>query len=303
MRVTLIHNPAAGTDGQASADELISLIRGAGHEVVYQASAAAGWDRVLREPSDIVAVAGGDGIVGQVAKRLVGQGLPIAVLPMGTANNIANALGLLNLPIHDLINGWATARHQTFDTGIAAGPWGKKIFLEGLGAGLFADTMFRLDARQNVDLAHLNDTDAKITAVLDIMRTRLEISPAHFFNLELDGRDFSGEYILVEAMNIRSIGPNLDLAPAADPHDGLFEIVLVSKDELPQMRDFLTDLIAKKVRPPILGARRGRHLRIDCPSLRIHIDDDLWPERQAKPVAAAVEIQIEPDSLIVLTPA
>jgi diacylglycerol kinase family enzyme len=275
------------------------LIRGAGHAVVYQATTAADWDRALREPSDIVAVAGGDGIVGQVAKRVIGHGLPIAVLPMGTANNIANALGLLDRPIHELISGWTTARHQTFDTGIAVGPWGRRTFLEGLGVGLFADTMFRLDARKNVDIAHLNESGAKIAAVLEIMRARLDHSPAHFLNLALDAQDLSGEYILVEAMNIRSIGPNLDLAPAADPRDGLFDIVLVSKDELPQIREFLNDRLGKQIKP---RARRGRQLRIDCPSLRIHIDDDLWPEMQAKPCAAAVEIHIEPESLFMLTP-
>ncbi len=41
--------------------------------------------------------------------------------------------------------------------------------------------------------------------------------------------DHSGRFLLVEVMNSRSIGPNLDLSPQADPGDGQFEIVLCRK--------------------------------------------------------------------------
>jgi diacylglycerol kinase (ATP) len=47
----------------------------------------------------------------------------------------------------------------------------------------------------------------------------------------LDGRDVSSEYIMLELMNISYIGPNLCLAPHANPSDGLLDIVFVSKDE------------------------------------------------------------------------
>ena len=43
---------------------------------------------------DAVIVAGGDGTVGKVAKRLAGTDVPLVVLPTGTANNIARSLGI-----------------------------------------------------------------------------------------------------------------------------------------------------------------------------------------------------------------
>jgi len=61
----MIHNPDAGDDQQPSGDELLGLIRGAGHTTAYQSSKEADWDKALKEPGDLVAVAGGDGIVGQ----------------------------------------------------------------------------------------------------------------------------------------------------------------------------------------------------------------------------------------------
>jgi diacylglycerol kinase (ATP) len=153
MKVTLIHNPDAGDDPQPSADELLGLIRRAGYTASYESSNDENWHRALEQSCDIVAVAGGDGIVGTVAKNLIGRRIPIAVLPMGTANNVAKTLGLIDKPLVQLITGWATAPRVKFDVGMASGPWNSKYFIEGLGIGLFTETMYRLDATNNVDLA------------------------------------------------------------------------------------------------------------------------------------------------------
>jgi diacylglycerol kinase family enzyme len=71
LRVTLIHNPTAGDDKQPSRGQLKALIREAGHDVRYQSVREKGWSRVLEKKADLVAVAGGDGTVGRVARRLI----------------------------------------------------------------------------------------------------------------------------------------------------------------------------------------------------------------------------------------
>jgi diacylglycerol kinase (ATP) len=96
-------------------------------------------------------------MVGKVAKHLIGKHLPIAVQPMGTANNIAKALRLRDRPLEQLIAGWSAAPRVNFDVGVADGPWNSKYFIEGLGMGLFTETMHRLDATDNTDLAHLEE--------------------------------------------------------------------------------------------------------------------------------------------------
>ena len=124
MKVTLIHNPDAGGDNQPSGDDILELIDKAGHAATLQSSKDADWDKALQEPADIIAVAGGDGMVGQVAKRMIGKQIPIAILPMGTANNVATSLGVKHLAIDELIFGWTSARRVKFDVGNAKGPWG-----------------------------------------------------------------------------------------------------------------------------------------------------------------------------------
>jgi diacylglycerol kinase (ATP) len=261
MKVTLIHNPDAGNEDQPSGDEIISMIRRAGHSVLYQSAKQVGWDNVLQESADIVAVAGGDGTVGKIAKRLVGRRIPIGVLPMGTANNVARALGL------------------------------------------FTDTMFRLETQGNVDHACLNASGEKITSALEIVRKFLATCPASRLNVTLDDQNLAGEYILLEAMNIRSIGPNLDLAPDADPGDGLLDFVLVSKTERDQLSKYLTDRIEGK--PSSLGllVRRSRRVRIECEGLPFHIDDELWPDDGSRPSSSViVDASVGRESLEMLTP-
>ena len=99
MKVTLIHNPDAGSDDLTCGEEPVELIRRAGHQLVYQSSKDSHWKTVLNKPADIIAVAGGDGIVGAVAEVMIGKGTPIAVLPLGTANNIAKTLNLMDLSL------------------------------------------------------------------------------------------------------------------------------------------------------------------------------------------------------------
>jgi diacylglycerol kinase family enzyme len=305
VKITLIHNPDAGSDNQPDADKILEFIQRAGHTVLWQSSKEIGWDRVLKEAADFVAVAGGDGIVGQVAKRLIGKHVPIAVLPLGTANNVATVLGLTHFPLNELIEGWSNARRVKFDIGVASGPWGWTTFLEGLGVGLFTETMSRLDAAGNIQLVHLNETAERITSVLEMLRSRLRGCPANWLKVLLDDRDLSGDYILLEAMNIHCIGPNLCLAPAADPGDGLLDIVIASSEDRGRIDRYLTERIEGKASYPGLTVHKGKHLSIEYAGLTTHIDDDLWPKQGAifPHSSITIDVALSTDSLEMLAPA
>jgi diacylglycerol kinase family enzyme len=303
MQVTLIHNPGAG-DEQPSGDELFEIVRRAGHDVIYQSATEKGWTGALEDPGDMVAVAGGDGTVGDVAKRLVGRRVPVAVLPLGTANNISKTFGLIDMPLAKIVDEWATARRAKFDVGVAEFPTESTCFIEGLGAGLFASTMSRLDARKNLEIAHVEDTDGKITSVLRLLRERLSDYPAKKLKITLDGEDLSGEYVLVEAMNINYVGPNLNLAPEADPGDGLLDVVLLRGDERDELGEYLDERLDGRRRPPKLNVRRGKHLRIGWSGFAVHVDDEVWPDVSGVPDAPAfIDVKIDRHALEFLLPA
>src|SRR6185295_14113308 len=101
VRVILLHNEGAGDDNQPDGKALRKLLRDAGHDVEYCDARDETWAAALEKPADVVAVAGGDGTVGRVAKKLIGRDIPVAPLPFGTANNISKTLGLTELSLKE----------------------------------------------------------------------------------------------------------------------------------------------------------------------------------------------------------
>jgi len=303
VKVTLIHNPDAGTDGRVTAGQLLQAIGKAGYAARYQSAKVPDWHRVLDAPADIIAVAGGDGIVGRVAKRCIGRGTPIAVLPLGIANNIARTLGLTDTPLNRLIEEWHRAPHTKMDLGCVTGPWGTRHFIEGMGVGLFTEIMALFDARGNLDLAHLLRADEKIASVQDVLRDRLSRYPAFKMKVFMDGRDLSGDFILLEAMNIRSVGPNLCLAPRADPADGLLDLAIFYDG---QQEDLIWQLVDQArvnppPRPPAV-VHRGKRVEISLQGLPLHIDDEAWPDQNSQLPSSPIEVtaSINGDSLAFL---
>jgi diacylglycerol kinase family enzyme len=292
MRVTLIHNPRAGEDDQPSVDELLKMIRAAGHAVTSHSSKDEHLDRALEDPGDLVAVSGGDGTVGAVALRLVGRGIPVAVLPLGTANNISTTLGLADKPIERLIHDWTAAARMPLDLGLLRGPWGTSRFIESVGVGLFGRAICELDARKDVAFGREENREEKLTSALKWMRERLPSFPAESLKISLDGRDFSGEFILLEAMNIQHIGPSLHLAPDADPSDGLLDIVLIDAMDRGKLGEYLANRLEGRAHPPRWTVYRCRHLELEWADSDLHIDDEVWPGGTSPPSHSAVHLDV-----------
>ena len=304
MKVTVIHNPEAGDDKQLSGEQILRLIRKAGHKPRYFSSKDKKWKKALKKPCDLVAVAGGDGTVGRVARRLIESRMPIAVLPMGTANNIANTIGVTGKKFQDLIEGWQTAHCANFDAAIARGPWGVRYFIEGFGVGLFAETMFRIENGQHSQVEHSEDPEEQIDAVLKVLKKQLSTYPSKDLTVRLDGRDLSGDYYMLEALNIRFIGPNLDLVPGAQINDGLLDVVFVSKGEEAKLSQYISDRLKNKRSRAKLTVHQGRHLQVEWKSSPVHIDDKPWPEDgNAHPVLSnAIDIKTDPGAIVFLKP-
>jgi diacylglycerol kinase (ATP) len=137
MRITLMHNPKAG-DAEHGEKELTAALAKAGHHATYQSTKKNNYKKTLKEPTDLILVPGGGGTVGKVASRLIGTGIPLSVLPLGTANNLARSLGFVG-SAEQIIPRLESGKKRTFDVGVARGPWGMQFFFEAVGGGLLAD--------------------------------------------------------------------------------------------------------------------------------------------------------------------
>ena len=136
MRVMLVHNPDAGGNKLPDRKALLAMIRAAGHTVHYCSSHDRRLPKALKRPADLVAIAGGDGTVAKVIKLTYRRRVPLAVLPTGTANNIATTLGLTKVPLEREPSRWSSAQRIRIDIGRAAGPWGCARFVEAFGLGV-----------------------------------------------------------------------------------------------------------------------------------------------------------------------
>jgi diacylglycerol kinase family enzyme len=301
--VTVIQNPASGTGGMRR-DRLVRLLGDEGFSVTYAATDTDGWEHVLDDPGDLVLVAGGDGTVGHVAERLVGRGVPLAILPLGTANNIARSLGLTDSP-EAVMAGLRRAGRRRLDAGIVRGPWGARHFLEGVGLGLFARTMCLVDKRAEAGRIEPAEGEAALSRDLRYLARVLErLRPQHW-HIEADGNDRSGEYLLCEVMNIRSVGPNLELAPEADSGDGRLDLVLARPEDRHQLQAYIAARIAGREPAALaLPVERVQRVRIVAGGEEVQVDDEIErPSKDPGAVGAMIDIGVVPGAIEVLTEA
>ncbi len=300
--VTLVQNPRSGAGG-SDRDRLVRLLGDEGFSVTCCSIKEKGWEHVLDDPGDLVLVAGGDGTVGHVAERLVGRGVPLAVLARGTANNIAKSLGLTG-SAEETVAGLRRAVARPLDAGTVRGRWGARHFLEGVGLGLFARTMCLVDERAEAGRIELAEGEEALTRDLRYLTRVLEQLQPHSWHIEADGIDRSGQYLLCEVMNIRSVGPNLVLAPEADSGDGWLDLVLAGSEDRHQLHAYLAARIAGRETSLALPVERVRRVRIVAGGQEVQVDDEIErPSEDPGAVGAMLDIGVEPGALQVLVPA
>jgi diacylglycerol kinase family enzyme len=298
--VTLIHNPNAG-DQDEDGKSLRKLLRDAGHEVRYHSAKEYGWKGALKKPADLIVVAGGDGTVGRVIRRVADRGIPLALLPSGTANNIARSLEQAERPFEELVRGWEKARRVKLDVGVAKGPWGERNFIEGVGFGLFAGLLARTETEKK---PKPRGGAGRVESALRRLQKDAERFEAIEVLARLDGKDLSGHYVMLEALNLRYVGPNMHLAPDSTPGDGEFEVVLVTEDERERLVHYLESWQDNRERLAVLPSHRGKRLQIEWTGFPLHIDDKLYPKKDPQPseIAGPVEARLDGAAVEFLMP-
>jgi diacylglycerol kinase family enzyme len=286
MKIDLLYNPTAGTGTEIA--EILALLAEAGHRVRHRSSKSK-WRDLLQDSGKLLVAAGGDGTVRKIALAAVDTGRPFAILPVGTANNIAKSLEITGTT-REVIAGWSNdAEAETsFDIGTASASWGRARFVESFGGGLFAGLLAR---EGEIGVGHElvgREMDQALHVLLEELR---EARPARW-RLEVDGEDVSGEYLLVEILNIRFAGPNVLLDREATPTDGAFDVVTIGEEQRGEFIGSLEDrLHLASGDVPRHTVRRARRIRlVPPPGARLRVDDRLWPKR---PIDAPSWVRVE----------
>lgn len=285
--VTLLHNPTAGYENYPK-EKLLEILQKNGYKTTYVDIKGEDFMASLNSPGDLVVIAGGDGTVIKVTRHLIGKRIPIGLLPLGTANNIAAALKISGKP-ENIVAAWNPSRSRPFFPGLIIGPEGERTFMESAGFGILT----RLFRREASGITEANTREAELERARRHQLQILKEYKSHFCTILVDGQEFSGNYILIEAMNIPFAGPNSNLAPQADPGDDFLEVVLVKEDEREQLEEFLSRNSDGKDHTTKLPVLRAKKLKIEWNGIHHHLDDEFIESK----TSLSLNMQVNPEGL------
>ncbi len=293
----MIHNPTAGDEAH-SKEALMEEIRVAGFDCRYASTKVKGW-KEIEEDTELIAIAGGDGTVRKVVRQVLKQkalakNLLLGVLPLGTANNIGKTFNVSS-DTGKTIQSWKEAKIKKVDIGLVENVPDVSFFLEGFGFGLFPYLMKTMKEKAEV----YDSPEEELKGALKVLHNILLSYKPRYCKLEIDGTDHSGMFYMVEVMNIRSIGPNMVLAPLADPGDGELEVVLVPEANKEKFAEFLLHKLTEGEDAYQFHTLKGKNISIRWDGTRIHADDKMLK----LPKETDVRITVKEGALQFIVPA
>ena len=103
-RVLVIHNPTAGWRRRRRFERFLSALVDQGVDVHVRPTTKHGDAEAFARDAnpddvDVIAVAGGDGTINEVINGLTHSTIPLAIMPLGTANVFAHEIGLSVMPM------------------------------------------------------------------------------------------------------------------------------------------------------------------------------------------------------------
>lgn len=283
MKVQLINNQKAGSNDRDH-QRLILALQEAGFQVQLLPMDG------NAEPTccNLVVLCGGDGTVGKAIRRfyptLAAEAIPVTIVATGTANNIATSFGL-DPEFEAKIKQWGKRETeldeqcQPFAVGELHDGCEPALFLESVGFGLLT-RLIEFGDEQKAQGNSADDPREEVRMRRQDLLSLLPEAPACRYRIEVDGHDLSGDYLMVEVMNIPRIGPSLPFSPDSDPGDDQLEVLLIAPTEKTALAEFVNATLAagQAVAPPFVRAR-GRQIKITGPASDLHIDDQRYTGR------------------------
>jgi diacylglycerol kinase (ATP) len=245
MRARLIANPKSGTDRAAGLlplinDKLRTIVDDLDITITTSAlDTERAAVRALEEDCDALYVAGGDGTLNSALRGLVTRDtstrrMPVGVIPLGTGNDFAKALGLGDQPAAALD---ALLERRVIDVDV--GMLDEHPFVNTSAGGFIADVSDSVTEG-------LKDVTGKLAYLIGGARALLGSEPFSARIVPRDGnRPLTGawastlELQMFAVCNARFIGGGYAVAPDALIDDGLLDVLVVRRMS---MLDFIAVL-------------------------------------------------------------
>jgi diacylglycerol kinase (ATP) len=261
-RMTVVFNPTAGGRRRARLDETLKLLRASGCEVAVQATAARGDAETIARgfgapplAQDLLVIAGGDGTINEAVNGLLSAGgdgaSSMALVPLGTANVLANEIGLATAPaaVARAIARGASVRAYV---GVANG----RCFTAMAGAGFDAHVVANVSLR-------LKRLLGKGAYILESLR-QLWRFPFPRYHVTVDGQSYEAASVIVAKGHFYA--GRYVCAPEARLDEPEFHVCLFERGgRWNAIRYALALALGRLPRLPDFRILRGRAVTIDGP--------------------------------------
>ncbi|WP_336026465.1 diacylglycerol kinase family protein [Geodermatophilus sp. FMUSA9-8] len=221
--------------------------------------------RAVAAGTGAVVAVGGDGAAHAGLQAVAGTGTPLAVVPAGTGNDLALALGVPPEPVAAATAAAADLREgalRPVDAGRTAGRWWATVLCCGFDSAV-TDRANRLRWPRGP-----RRYDVAILAELARLRPREVV-------LTLDGEARTLPVTLVAVGNTPWYGGGMRVCPAADPADGLLDVTVVgpvTRRELVRTRPRLTE--GTHVAHPAVTVHRAARVELAGAELTTYADGE-----------------------------
>ncbi|MGX5818381.1 diacylglycerol/lipid kinase family protein [Chitinophaga lutea] len=245
-KILIIINRKAGTDRQKALGELIRRVLpppAFSVETTWLQYLGHGTDlarEAVQRGVDTVVAVGGDGSINEIAQGLLGTRTALAIVPLGSGNGLARALGI-PLNAEKALEIVARGERRPMDAGFA----NEHLFLSNAGVGfdaVIADRFRHSKKRGLINYARL------------VIGGFAGYQPAEYRLLSEDGSERKERAFLMTVANGNQFGYDFKVAPQASVFDGQLDVCLV-----PPLRFW--DLLPLSIRSLRGDLHKSRYMR------------------------------------------
>lgn len=237
---------------------------------------------------DVIVACGGDGTINQVVNGIAGTDTILGVLPIGSGNDFVKSLKLPD-SLAECFQILYTEYTSEIDL----------IHYNGDAQGWTANTIgIGLDGLANYYAGTFSFLRGHLIYVAGALKAAFKFRGREMM-LNVDGKSYDDDYLMVTACNGKWEGGSFFLAPEAELNDGIFHLFLIKKLPLPTVLSYLP-LLRYGPKKGMKGIEtiKSKHVKVQCTEgLAVHSDG----EHLGKEIKE-LEINIIPAALKVISP-
>ena len=202
---------------------------------------------------------GGDGLVNLCLQLVAEKPICLGVIPAGTGNDFARATGFNGKSVDEIFSIFSRSKPVKIDLGKAVSADESKWFVQVLSTG-FDEIVNSLANKMTWPRGK-----SKYTIATILILSRFKSIP---YMVEIDGRIFEQNAMLLAVANGESYGGGMRICPGASNSDGIFDVLIVR----PVTKIVLLTIFPKvfkgnHIPHPKIDVYKGKYIKISSPTV------------------------------------